>query len=352
MNTDALQRLSEKALKNNKGFPLQIRLVSHKLKLDFTYPLHSETELFHIASVSKLLTTTLCLKLEEEGSFSLKSTLADFFHPEELQGLFVSDLSDITLEDCLTHRSGAADFFEGHTKQRGSFIHEVLTHPQRTWSAQDLLVYVKDTMKPHGPVGTQFHYGDTAFMLVILALEKHTKQPFESLIQTRLFEPLGMNHTQALMHRYPPTKQLRPQHIYLEDVDVVNFNSLSCDQGDGGIISTPNDLILFQDALSHGKIVSLAQLKRMQAWQGTFRTGIHYGMGMMQIRFNEFFPLMMNYPKPYGHIGILATHLYTIEEWDLHIVLNFGNSKNMTKSFTFLSQMVGTLKSLIKKESI
>lgn len=349
MDSSKLVSLSEKALKKNKGFPLQIKIVSDKLDLNFTYPPQSDIELFHCASIGKLLTTSLCLKLEHEGRFNLQAPLSDFFTAKQLSGIFLSDIQSIRLEDCLTHRSGAADFFEGKEKTE-TFIQKVLTHPDQTWTAEDLLKYVKTNMKPHSMVHEQFHYGDTAFLLVILALEKTLNQAFEAIIEKELFKPLGMKYTQARMYRHPINNQLKPQHIYLENVDVVNFESLSCDQADGGIISTPNDLILFQKALMSGQIIPFESLKRMQTWQGKFRTGIHYGMGMMQIRFNEFFPLMMNYPKPVGHIGILATHLYTIEEWDMHIVLNFGNSKHMTQSFTFLSQMVGLLKAQLKKE--
>jgi len=82
----------------------------------------------------------------------------------------------------------------------------------------------------------------------------------------------------------------------------------------------------------------------MQVWQGVFRPGIHYGMGMMQVRFEGFFFLMRNFPRLIGHIGILSTHCFYDPINDIHFILNFGTSDKMTQSFVFLSNLVGIFK--------
>jgi len=343
-----LNTMAEKVLSNNKGKPFSLTIHSPKYHLDYTYPSNSDKVHFHIASISKLITTTALLKLVEEGLCQLEDPLVKYLDPKRLEGLFLSPVETITIADCLTHRSGAADYFEGKDKTGKPFLDIVVKSPDTYWSQDSILDFAKYNLKPLSFKGEKFAYGDTAFLCVMMVIEKITGLALPQALEKIIFKPLDMKNSQAMIYTYDKGKALSPLPIYIGDVDVRQFNSLSCDQADGGIVSTPLDLILFQKALHNGFINS-NHLQMMQNWQGKFRAGIHYGMGMMQIRFEEFFFLMRNYPRLVGHIGVLSTHAYYDAENDVYYVLNFGSTKNMTKSFTFLSQLVGYLTPTLKK---
>lgn len=341
-----LENLAQKAQAKNKGKPFQVLIHSDRHDLHFEYPSKQPNPIFHVASIGKLLSTVLILKAIEANRLSLDTKLIDHLDRSLLEGLFESDPSEITILDCLTHRSGAADFFEGKDHQGKPFLKMIMDHPDTEWTAKMLLDYTRSNLKPIGLKGERFAYGDTAFMLATMVLEKIEGKPFNVLLDEGLFQPLGMKDTQSMIYHYPATLRKSPQDIWLGPNEVKDFKILSVDQADGGIVSTPMDLVRFQTALHNGQLIDAGHLNLMQQWQGKFRAGIHYGTGMMQIRFEEFFFLMRNFPRLVGHIGILSTHCFYDQVNDIHYVLNFGSTEQMTSSFVFLSNVVGLLKSL------
>lgn len=341
-----LEKLAQKAQAKVKNKPFQVLIHSDRHDLHFSYPPIQPNPIFHVASIGKLLSTVLILKAVEDQKLTLDTQLIDHLDRALLVGLFESDPSEITVLDCLTHHSGAADFFEGKNAQGKPFLKWITENPDTPWSAEALLDYTRANMKPIGKKGETFAYGDTAFMLATMVLEKIEGKPFNVLLDEGLFQPCGMKDTQSMIYRYPTGIAKVPQDIWLGNTEVKNLKILSVDQADGGIVSTPEDLVRFQKALYSGQLISQEHLDLMQNWQGKFRAGIHYGTGMMQVRFEEFFFLMRNFPRLIGHIGILSTHCFYDPENDIHFILNFGSTENMTASFVFLSNAVGLLKSL------
>ena len=111
---------------------------------------------------------------------------------------------------------------------------------------------------------------------------------------------------------------------------------MSCDWAGGGIVSTPDDLVAFSSALHRGELIAPASLAYLAEPRNRFRSGIRYGAGTMQVRFDGFSPFLRGLPRPVGHIGVLATHLFHDPVHDAHIVLNFASTREMTRSFRTL----------------
>lgn len=340
----AIDKLIQKTVAKQGVFPFQLYVKSESKNINLEYPENSKDTLFHIASVGKLISTVYVLQLVEQGLLKLDDVITNYLEPSILDGLFKSNPEIITIKDCLTHRTGAADYFEGKDKDGVKFTDLVLKYPDRTWNRSEILEFVRTNLKPISECGETFNYGDTAFMLVLMIVEKIKEKPFNRLLEEELFVPLDMHNTQSMIYNYPTELAKYPQFIYFSKTDIKQFKSLNCDQADGGIVSTPSDLYKFQTLLYSGKLINAAHLSMMQAWQGVFRPGIHYGMGMMQIRFEGFFFLMRNFPRLIGHIGILSTHSFYDSKNDIHYILNFGTSDKMTQSFVFLSNLVGIFK--------
>ncbi len=340
----AIEKLLKKVESKQGIFPLQILIESESKDIHIEYPPNSKHKLFHIASIGKLISTVYTLRLVEEGLLSLDDPLIKYLDKSNLEGLFLSEHSLITLRDCLTHRSGASDYFEGKDKRGVKFTDLVVNRPDKAWNREDIVDFARSNLKPVGERGEKFNYGDTAFMLVLMCIETIKGKPIHILLDEELFKPFGLLNTQSMIYRYPTEHAMVPESIYFGKTDIKLFNSLTCDQADGGIVSTPNDLLTFQKLLYSGKLITKNHLEQMQVWQGVFRPGIHYGMGMMQIRFEGFFFLMRNFPRLIGHIGILSTHCFYDPINDIHFILNFGTSDKMTQSFVFLSNLVGIFK--------
>jgi D-alanyl-D-alanine carboxypeptidase len=119
---------------------------------------------------------------------------------------------------------------------------------------------------------------------------------------------------------------------------------LSCDWAGGGIVSTLDDLLKLSKAFWGGYVVSRSFLSEMSVIRNRFRAGMHYGLGMMELRFQEFFFLLRGFPSPKGHSGILGTHLYYDAANDLHIVLNMGSNKKMAESIKLIIRIEALFK--------
>ena len=77
-----------------------------------------------------------------------------------------------------------------------------------------------------------------------------------------------------------------------------------------------------------------------------YRSGLHYGAGAMEVRIEGLAPWLRGWPRPVGHLGITAVHLWYVPELDAEVVINFGSTKAMRASFITLIEVVGLLRRL------
>lgn len=101
-------------------------------------------------------------------------------------------------------------------------------------------------------------------------------------------------------------------------------------------MSTLEDLMRFNRALFTGGLLEEKSLDRIKNFQNKFETGIYCGTGIMEYRFEDFFPLLSGYPRWQGHLGILATHLIFDPQRNISIVMNLGSNDYLEDSFRLL----------------
>lgn len=339
----------------NPTRPLQIRVYSQKLGLDYIFPPNSENQPYHIASIGKVFTAVLVQIFAQRGEFSLQDKILRFFTPADLEKLFVfhdTDYArDVTIEHLLGHTSGIADYFEGiadalegSKKPRTTFIDEVLTDPSHHWTPQELVEYTRKYQKAVGVPGKKFNYSDTGYILLGLIIEKVTGIAFDQNLTNEIFAPLAMHDSHLMFYSEPkntPRKDIAK--IWMNGVEVSSFESLTCDWSGGGIISTTADLLKFNKALRSEKLIPASTLETMDSCNYRFQPGIYYGLGMMEIRFKEFFFMLGRLPKVKGHIGILSTHMFYDPAKDAHVIINLGDNTRMVASFQALIEIENAL---------
>lgn len=295
---------------------------------------------FHGASIGKAATAALVMQLRDEGALSLGSHAADLLPAGTLDGLFAVDgvnrAGEVTVEQLLTHTSGVADYFEGRTTGGPRLLDLMLAEPDRFWEPEDLVEFTRTRQRPVGRPGERFSYSDTGYILLGMLLEHVTGQSFHELLHERIFGPVGMRDSYLMFHSEPAAGARPLAPLHLGRVEASGFTSLSCDWAGGGIVSTLDDLARFSAALHGGELVSPGSLAEMARMRHRFRRGIHYGAGLMEVRFEGFFPLLRGLPRPVGHIGILGTHMFFDPVNRAHIVMNFGGTREMVRSFQTL----------------
>ncbi|MFI2102830.1 serine hydrolase domain-containing protein [Isoptericola sp. NPDC019693] len=315
--------------------PPQVLVVAPGLELE-----SGGSQPFHAASVGKVMTATLVAMLVEQGRFGVGSPLGKLLPASDLDGLpaapGVDVRTDVTVEHLLTHTSGIPDFFEPPRGTRTAVsTRTVAAEPDRYWSPTALLDEARRLPARERP--GQFRYGDTAFVLLGRVVEEATGEAFTEVLRTRVLEPTGMegSSTPYSDARVPGDLDgLDVAPFWLGRHELSRALSLSLDWAGGGIVAPPADLVRFQQALHGGRLVSPETLRWMAAPRHRRRRGIHYGAGMVTVRFGEFTPpFLRGLPEPVGGLGHFATHLFYYPRQDAHVVLNFHAYRRMNQSF-------------------
>ena len=296
---------------------------------------------FHTASVGKVMTATLVGMLVEQGRLGFDTPVGKLLPASDLDGLPAAPgtdfAADVTVEHLLTHTSGLPDYFEPKRTTETDYSIEVTAgRPDRRWTPSDLLDEVRGR-EAVGTPGERFCYGDPGFVLLGRTVEEVTGEPFNAVLRARVLEPSGMEHSSTPYSdaRTPAdVAHLDVAPFWIAEHELSHALSMSLDWAGGGIVATPADLVSFQRALHGGQLVSPDTLLRMTTARHRFRRGIHYGAGMVTVRFGEFTPpFLRGLPEPVGGLGHFATHMFFYPELDAHVVLNFHAYRRMNQSF-------------------
>lgn len=152
-----------------------------------TSPAVTVADLWHLGSLTKSMTSTLAATLVKQGQMRWDMTLAEVY--PDLVGRMRTEYETVRLDELLSHTSGLTGdmsdvpgwndyFFDTSplTAQRQTFVEKVLTLP------------------PKAQRGTHL-YSNAGYIVAGAMMETVTGSDWESLIQTNLFQPLGMINT-------------------------------------------------------------------------------------------------------------------------------------------------------------
>lgn len=135
----------------------------------------TESTLFDLASVTKVMATTFALMLlVDRGEVDVETTVSTYL-PD-----FVGDGRErITLRHLLTHRSGLPQWVPTyyHARDRDEAYDYVRSLP---------LVW---------PVGEERHYSDLGFMLLGRIVEEVSGRSLDEYVRAEIYEPLGLGST-------------------------------------------------------------------------------------------------------------------------------------------------------------
>lgn len=298
---------------------------------------------FHAASVGKMLTATLAFQLADSARLDLDAPLPSLLPRAEFAGLFpgADAAAAATPRHLLAHTSGVADYFEGPNDTGESFAARITRRPDERFAPADLLEFSREHQRPVGRPGERFSYSDTGYVLLARVIEEAGGASLGAQLHDRILGPAGMDESCLLFHTMPggaasvpdPGTALDLAPILIDDVDLSRAESLSCDWGGGGVVSTIDDLHRFAAAWDGGVLIGAAARAQMSTIAHRFRPGIHYGEGLMQLRYGGFFPLLAGLPRTIGHLGVTGVHLFTDPDHDITVVLNLHSTAEMTRSF-------------------
>lgn len=329
--------------------PFQLLIYSKEKNIDTNLSNLKKDTPFHIASIGKVFTACLIGKLINNKKINLQTKVKDLLNPELLTDLFKFKEIDyknfITIEDLLSHTSGINDYFESDSSANSKFIINLIKEPFKIWDKYSLLDYTRYNLKPISKPG-KFSYSDTGYILLGLIIENLYDQDLSEILKEEIFQPLEMNNSWLLYDTIRILPQKEIAKVFFNNYEISETNMLSCDWAGGGIVSTTEDLLKFQNAFHENKIVDENFKEEMMEFKNRYLRGIHYGKGLMELHFNEFFFLLFGFPKMVGHTGILSTQMYYDRETKTSIILNLGDNLLVEKSFRMIIDLLIILKRL------
>jgi CubicO group peptidase (beta-lactamase class C family) len=199
----------------------------------------TDSTMFQLASVSKVITATSVLMLLEKGLIKLEDSFSNYF-PD-------FPYSDITVKHLLCHRSGLPNYLY--------FLNDQVSSKIIKLSNKDVLDQMIDRkpalyLKPD----KAFNYCNTNYALLALLVEKVSGKNFTDFLHDEIFTPLGMKHSGTILSPYITNKALsKPYDTKWKPIDSEAADFVI---GDKSIYSTPYDLFLFSEALYQNKLLN------------------------------------------------------------------------------------------------
>ncbi len=347
---------------NASSSGMQVRIVSTRFGIDDAFATgtyeHDGAQVlvpnqpFHAASIGKLFTAVTIMQLAEEGALDIADPVADYLAADVLAGLFVHGgvdyAGEVTIGQLMEHTSGVADYFADPVDSGVTVQQDITQNLDTLWTPEMLLAVSRQRQHAVGTPGKQFHYSDTGYVLLGLVIERIEQKPFHQVLADRFFVPLAMVDSYMPYRSTPTNPQPLPMaDAWVDGVNVRAARSISADWAGGGVVTTPDDLMRFSQALHNYSLISKASYLRMITMRNQFRTGLYYGVGMMAVRFGEFSWALDFLPESLGHIGILATHLWYEPMTDTTVVLNYGSTDRLESSFMDLITIKTTLRRIV-----
>ena len=223
---------------------------------------------FRIGTASTALTSAAVGLLLEKGRLKLDDEIQTYV-PE-----FPKKPWPVTLRQLMGHLAGVRN--DGGDE--GPLLSARCERPV------DALQYFKDRPLLFEP-GTQYHYSSYGWILVSAAVESAANEPFLSFMRRQIFEPLGMDHTEAdsttepIAERatsYFPRFAADPRY----GPDPMREVDYSCYAGASVFLSTPSDLVRFAMAIDSAKLLQPATVQLFQTSQRlTSGQETGYGLG-------------------------------------------------------------------------
>lgn len=210
--------------------------------------LNTPETIFRIGSITKMFTSTLILKLHEDGKLNLDDKITQYIpeYPKE-KG------DQIKIKHLLSHSSGITDYLT--IPETMNFIKSGATPLEfiKVFCNEELLF----------TPGEKFQYSNSNYNLLGVIIESVTGKSYQEYVQEIIFDPLNMSNSGYINNNNNLDNQALGYVKSLNGLnDAISFHP-SLPFSAGGLYSTAKDLYTFYLALVKNKIIDSKTTKLM-----------------------------------------------------------------------------------------
>ena len=182
---------------------------------------------FAIGSTTKAMTSASIAMLVDDGKLKLDDPVTKYIPELQLSDPWVT--RELTIRDLLTHRSGlpGADLFWASSWK---------------YSQAEIIRRLR-YIKPTKSFRSEWQYQNVLYALNGVIIERVSGMSWEQFVKTRIFEPLGMNESLALVSMIADQPNVAVPHALINDsVAVVPVRSTDPVASAGSVWSSVSDM--------------------------------------------------------------------------------------------------------------
>ena len=229
----------------------------------------SPASVFYMGSVSKQFTAASVVLAAEKGLLSLDDDIRKWIPEIPSYGHI------ITLRHMLHHISGIRDEL-GLMSLAGEHVEDV--HP----TAEMVDLVARQKALNFAP-GDEYQYSNSNFFLLAEVVHRAAGVPFSRFADENIFKPLGMTHTRFYDDRTVVLPRRAAAYSPRQNGGFrVDWSTSFEKVGDGGLMSSVEDMLLWDRNFYHNKLGSGTLLRELQT-RGILNSGktISYALGLM-----------------------------------------------------------------------
>jgi CubicO group peptidase (beta-lactamase class C family) len=222
--------------------------------------------IFEAGSVSKQFTAAAILMLVTDGKIGLSDDIRKYLPEMPSYG------APITIDHLLSHTSGLRDW--GDVVAVGGW-----PRGTRAYSNLEALEIAALQSSLNFQPGTAYSYTNTGYNLLAVIVSRVSGQSLADFTRERLFKPLGMAHTQWRddFTRVVPGRAEAYRPAGGGQVLDMPFETA---YGNGGLLTTVGDLLIWNEALTEGRLGSTVTMQLQQRATLTDGRKIEYARGL------------------------------------------------------------------------
>jgi CubicO group peptidase (beta-lactamase class C family) len=212
---------------------------------------------FAIGSTTKAMTSALLAMLVDEGKLRWDDRVITYIPELQLYDPYAT--RDLTIRDLLTHRSGlgSAD----------------LMWARWHFSLAEMIRRLR-YLPPAAPFRSQWQYHNIMYAMSGLIVERVSGMPWDAFLRSRIFAPLGMTESEALVSSIKGKANVAVPHVEMNDsVRVVPIRSTDDVAAAGSVYSSVTDMskwmrfILDSGRVGNKRLITAATFREIIAPQ-------------------------------------------------------------------------------------
>ena len=233
-----------------------------KANLELDVPLTIDY-VFQIGSMTKQFTAVAIMMLQEQGKLNTNDLLSKYI-PDFPSG------DKITIHHLLTHTSGIKDFTKMKT------IRDIA---QKEMTPKMMVDFFKNEPVDFLP-GEKFDYNNSGYVVLGYLIELISGDTYEDFIEKNIFQKINMNQSCYTSDRQIISKRAygyqKKENGYVNKT-IINY---SVPFASGAIMSTLNDMLIWQNALSNHVLLNKENTNKLfNVYRLNNGEALNYGYG-------------------------------------------------------------------------